>query len=101
MKSVNRFDGKIEHCDNGGYVKFADYKKMEARFENSAGRERKLEARVKELSEAVVRVAEQRDEQERIAISNFEECSKMAEELERLKPHLDTQYNWHILKVML
>jgi len=85
MKLVKRFDGKIEQCDNGGYVSFADYKKLEARLENAAGRERKLEARVKELSEAVVRIAEQRDEQERISISNFEECSKMAAELERLK----------------
>lgn len=41
MKSVKRYDGKIEHCDNGGYVTFADYKKLEARLENAEGRERK------------------------------------------------------------
>ena len=48
MKSVKRYDGKIEHCDNGGYVTFADYKKLEARLENATGREMKLKALIAE-----------------------------------------------------
>lgn len=49
MKSVKRYDGKIEHCDNGGYVTFTEYKRLEARLENATGRVCTLAERIAEL----------------------------------------------------